>query len=312
MFKPGESQITLAVNCYRVERFIKDAIAGALAQTYSPLEIIFSDDCSTDRTFELIQEAVKDYQGPHRIVLNRNPQNLGLARHQNRLFELATSDWIVFQAGDDISLPNRVTRIAQGITDNPQAVCLGSQVNVIDANGNPWGTMPSKPMREHRFLVHRITEILGATAAYNKKVFDEFGTLGQFAGNEDSILSLRSHLLGTIVNLPDVLVLYRKHGNNHSSDSSQAIPEIIAKIRLRRIYTLYQELIDLQTFVTKHPEQYRKVDAIRNQLNDDIYIQWLFGNWTIHHEQRPYLLGKVLSSPRAMWLIAKRVLNKLI
>lgn len=312
MFKPGESQITLVINCYCVERFIEDAVAGALAQTYSPLEIIISDDCSTDRTFELIQKAVKDYQGPHRIILNRNPQNLGLARHQNRLFELASSDWIVFQAGDDISLPNRVARVAQGIAENPQAVCLGSQVKVIDANGKPWGTMPAKAMQEHRFLVHRITEILGATAAYNKKVFDEFGTLGQFAGNEDSILSLRSHLLGTIVNLPDVLVLYRKHGNNHSGDSSQITPEIIAKIRLRRIYTLYQELIDLQTFVSNHPEQYRKVDSIRSQLNDDIYIQWLFGNWIIHHEQRPYLLGKVLSSPRAMWLIAKRVLNKLL
>jgi glycosyltransferase involved in cell wall biosynthesis len=46
---------------YNHERFIAEAVRGALSQTYSPLEIIISDDCSTDRTFEIIQSEVAGY-----------------------------------------------------------------------------------------------------------------------------------------------------------------------------------------------------------------------------------------------------------
>ena len=43
-------RVTLAVIAYNQERFIREAIEGAFAQTYQPLEIILSDDCSSDRT----------------------------------------------------------------------------------------------------------------------------------------------------------------------------------------------------------------------------------------------------------------------
>jgi len=41
-----KSLITLALVAYNQERFISEALEGAFAQTYSPLEIILSDDCS--------------------------------------------------------------------------------------------------------------------------------------------------------------------------------------------------------------------------------------------------------------------------
>ena len=64
--------VTFVILSYNEERFIREGIQGAFSQTYSPLEIIISDDCSTDRTFEIIQEEVEGYKGPHKVVLNRN------------------------------------------------------------------------------------------------------------------------------------------------------------------------------------------------------------------------------------------------
>ena len=45
--------LTFAVGAYNQERFIREAVESAFAQTYSPLEIVLSDDCSRDRTFEI-------------------------------------------------------------------------------------------------------------------------------------------------------------------------------------------------------------------------------------------------------------------
>jgi len=78
------------------------------------LEIILSDDASTDRTFDIMKEMAAVYHAPHTIILNRNPRNLGLCGHVNKIFyEIATGAWLVAAAGDDISLPERCQHVAE-------------------------------------------------------------------------------------------------------------------------------------------------------------------------------------------------------
>ncbi len=110
---PSRPLVTLALMAYNQEQMIEGAVGGALAQTYSPLEILISDDCSTDRAFECATAAVDDYEGPHQLRLNRNPHNLGLIGHVNALFEMARGEIVVLAAGDDVSLPERVVRIVE-------------------------------------------------------------------------------------------------------------------------------------------------------------------------------------------------------
>ena len=74
--------VTVALFSYNQEHYVGEAIASILAQDYSPLEIILSDDCSTDNTFMVMQQAAKIYSGPHKIVLNRNLINLNLAEQR--------------------------------------------------------------------------------------------------------------------------------------------------------------------------------------------------------------------------------------
>ena len=69
---PERPLVTFALFSYNQEQFIRQAVESAFAQTYSPLEIILSDDFSSDGTFEIMQEMVAAYSGPHRVVLNQN------------------------------------------------------------------------------------------------------------------------------------------------------------------------------------------------------------------------------------------------
>src|SRR5690606_870089 len=59
--------VTFAVLAYQQEDLIRQAIEAAFAQTYSPLEIILSDDGSGDRTFEVIERMAAAYDGPHSV-----------------------------------------------------------------------------------------------------------------------------------------------------------------------------------------------------------------------------------------------------
>ena len=63
--------VSFCVKCYNQERYIGEALEGAFAQTYRPLEIVISDDASTDRSWEIITEAVA--KSRHRPDANVDP-----------------------------------------------------------------------------------------------------------------------------------------------------------------------------------------------------------------------------------------------
>ena len=77
--------VTFALFAYNQEKYIREAVEAALAQDYPNLEIIFSDDCSPNSTFDVMRESTKNYSGCHQVKLNRNPVNLGLGSHVNRV-----------------------------------------------------------------------------------------------------------------------------------------------------------------------------------------------------------------------------------
>src|SRR3569833_211612 len=91
--------------CYRDAPYIRAALESALAQTV-PCEIIVSNDASDDGSFELAQEMVANYRGPHRVSVRRTARTLGVAAHVNASVPLTHGDGVVMLAGDDISYPH--------------------------------------------------------------------------------------------------------------------------------------------------------------------------------------------------------------
>ena len=73
--KPLVSVIAVS---YNHAKYMKEAINSLLNQDYSPLEIIISDDHSTDNGFEIAKQIISEYRGPHRIILNQNPKRFAL------------------------------------------------------------------------------------------------------------------------------------------------------------------------------------------------------------------------------------------
>jgi GT2 family glycosyltransferase len=224
--------LSLGLVGYNQERFVEEAIAGAFSQTYSPLEIILSDDFSRDATFAIMQRMTAQYRGPHRIVLNRNEPNLGLARHINRLFDLAQGSLLVIAAADDVSLPNRVLANYEAWEkSNRKAACIYSGYHVIGPGSEPLygsgmefhyrhsGNLVAEKVPAADFFTSAKPRIFGCAAAYRPDVMEVFGPLESTVVHEDDVLGFRAAFLGPLLRIECPLVNYRLHGTNAFGNS---------------------------------------------------------------------------------------------
>ncbi len=208
---------TLALSTWNHEAYVERALKAALAQDYSPLEIIVSDDASTDRTFEIVERVAASYRGPHRLRINRNRRNLGVGAHNDLLLEMAQGDMVVLAAGDDFDQPDRVGAIVAAWQSDPARIgCIASLVRGIDAGGAAGQTI--RPCTtaggpDAADLARSGGAVLGASLAVRKSLLASFGPLGEgLRACEDIVLPFRAALQGKIVVVDRILVNYRQHG----------------------------------------------------------------------------------------------------
>lgn len=219
--------ISFVLVSFNQEKFIREAVEGALSQTYSPLEIIISDDASKDGTFEIASELVANYRGPHKVRLNRNTNNLGMGAHITHLMTMCSGQLIVGAAGDDISFPERTAVIYEAWeSTGRQATSIFSSYITISSEGKELGlggtrgdASDSTLYRAQQgslagFLSKNWPVVVGCTHAWSPKLFEYFGSLN--SDLEDLVLSFRSLAIGEILYVNQPLIKYRRHGSNVS------------------------------------------------------------------------------------------------
>lgn len=205
--------VSFLVITYNQEKYVEEAVISALNQDYPSLEVIISDDGSSDKTWALIEKTVACYVGSHRVKIRRNELNSGLAVNFNNGLRECCGDLIVVQGGDDISRPDRVSELMRLWAANEYAPdLLYSEVARINAGGalisvdsnNP--EMPTVESIKSRFFIAG-----GMSAAYSRRLFDKFGFLPDKTTTEDYVLTFRAILMGGIVHHSEALVKYRIH-----------------------------------------------------------------------------------------------------
>lgn len=206
---------------YNQEEYTRAAVEGAFSQTYSPLEIILSDDGSSDKTYEIMKEMAAAYDGPHKIILNQNAPNRRLVGNVNELMTLSSAEFVVKNDGDDISTPNRVEKlVACWIASEKKAKLVFSATVSIDEKGivigkhQPRGSFPDI-MRKEPTPLRIVTDSLharGAALSWSRELYDKFGPMLETAIADDSILPFRAAVLGEIAYIDEPLVYHRIGG----------------------------------------------------------------------------------------------------
>jgi glycosyltransferase involved in cell wall biosynthesis len=121
--------VSVGIPVYNGERFLEAALDSILTQTHSNLEIIISDNASTDRTPEICKAyAARD----RRIHYYRNDKNLGAARNYNLTVERASGKYFKWAAHDDVCAPTFIKRCVGVLERKPNVALAYPKTIVID------------------------------------------------------------------------------------------------------------------------------------------------------------------------------------
>jgi len=107
--------VSICIPNYNYERFIGETIESVLKQTYNNYEVIICDNCSTDRSLEIINS-----YSDSRIKVYRNSENINLYENINKAISYSCGELIAILHSDDLYAPDFLEKIVQAYTHNPE------------------------------------------------------------------------------------------------------------------------------------------------------------------------------------------------
>lgn len=126
--------VSVLVTTYNHEAYLEQALDSVLAQDLTDYELVITDDCSTDGSARRIVDWVARSGVEATVILNE--RNLGLCTNRNRALARSSGQFVCTLAGDDFYAPDRLTRQARFLADQPaEAAMVYGDVAIVDPNG---------------------------------------------------------------------------------------------------------------------------------------------------------------------------------
>lgn len=208
--------VTIGVPVYNGEPYLAETLASLVSQDYADLEIILSDNGSTDSTVEIAEAVAADHP---RLKVLASTENRGAAWNYNRVLELASGSLFKWAAADDICAPTFVSRCVEEIElGGPEVVIAFPRTLLIDAHGDPLRELDDRLLdlraasaraRVRQLLTHRVewhpvfgiirTDVLRATRG-----------IGRFPSADIALLTELA-MRGRFHQIPDRLFIRRYH-----------------------------------------------------------------------------------------------------
>jgi glycosyltransferase involved in cell wall biosynthesis len=225
----GRPLVSIGLPVFNGANYLRQAIATILDQTYTDLELIISDNASTDDTPRICEEAARK---DARVRYSRLPANVGAAANYNRVFEQARGAYFKWAAHDDVLAPTFVERAVDLLESQPLVVLCSSRTGRIDANGKITGLYPSEyawndqsPVARFRNLVFSPHACVIVFGLIRRDVLARTPLIGPYV-NSDRVLLAELGLAGRICEVPEDLFFRR----DHSGSSLRSYPDPRARV----------------------------------------------------------------------------------
>lgn len=238
--------VSIGMPVYNCQNTIQLAINSILSQTFSDWELIIINDCSSDKTSEIVNQ----YQDK-RIRFLDEKENLGLSARLIQSLALSKGKYFARMDGDDISYKSRLEIQLKYLEEHPEVDLVGCQIVVFGKQGKLRGGR--KFPEQHELICnHPYNGFPIAHPTYVGKIewFTKYSYRIKFGKAQDQDLLLRSYRTSKFANVPNFLLGYRE-------------PQIYLKKLL--ISRLFLTLSFIENFV-KQPNLNLLLKAITGQL----------------------------------------------
>ncbi len=225
---PKVSVITTLYNC---EKFIDESLKSICEdQLYKDFEIIIVNDGSSDSTWDKVCN--KKIKCPAHLINNKD--NKKIPTRRNEAISLASGKYIAIHDGDDISMPERLSKQCGFLDNNHDIFCVGSHALKIDEDNNFIGIMDYPALSYSsicsQMLIKKQNPMIDPSTMFRR---DDFLKLGKYTLDKsiytvpDMDLWCRAILSGKkMANLPRALIKYRSNSNGmtqkHKGEMIQA------------------------------------------------------------------------------------------
>lgn len=210
------SVITPTYNC---ADFIVSTIESVQKQTYENWEMIIVDDCSTDRTKEIVERIAESDNRVRYYCLDKNS---GAAVARTKAMELANGEYMAFLDSDDIWLPNKLELQLEFMKKNNYSFS-GTAYEQIDEDGNLLGKIIKIPKKVDYNRLLLDCPVGNSTVMYSVKDMGKFKVPNIRKRNDDALWLTMLKKEKYIHGMPDVLMRYRIRKNSISSNKFKVI-----------------------------------------------------------------------------------------
>ena len=160
--------ISVIMSTFNSQERIKRSIQSIITQTFNDFEFLIMDDCSNDKTYQIL----KEYElNDKRIKIFKNDVNLGLTKSLNKLIRNSNGKYIARQDDDDISFKNRFYLQHKLLENSKYSVCT-SRAKIIQNN-------KLRPKISHlfpqKFIIKHKNPFIHGTLMIERKLFYEIG-----------------------------------------------------------------------------------------------------------------------------------------
>ena len=219
-------RVSIGLPVYNGENFVEDAIRSVLVQTFEDLELIVSDNASTDRSAEIARDfAASD----PRVRYFRNDRNLGAAPNYNRAWAESTGSLFKWLSHDDRIMPTYVAATVAALDGSPDAVLCNTVVDYIDEHGAVFTTYDSglalasgaDPAQRFAAMVLRSHACIDFFGMARREAMVGSLLHGSFHGADRAFLAQMA-LRGRLLQLPEHLVQMREHQHRYTRNNADA------------------------------------------------------------------------------------------
>lgn len=235
---PVIPKISINIITYNRERYLSQAIDSVLLQSFQDWELVIVDDCSTDKTYELISEYIKK---DNRIKYFKNINNFGIAKSRNIALNLSVGKYIAVLDSDDYWSDNNKLKIQFDFLSNGGYVLVGCGCNVVNGRSEKkYELLKATKDSQIRNVFLIKNPFINSSVMFLKDLTIDIGGYDEsLRVGEDYDLFLKLGRKGKISNINKILVNYRQHDQNIS--------------RLKLISALEDNLIIIKRYKGYYP-----------------------------------------------------------